>query len=89
MGVRQATLACSFAPCTAFSTLQNFTLEKRDAKDIQRMMTEAIQHLSFAVFIGLKQAGEGRMFAFEHPAGASSWQLALVDRLLRLDGAES
>ena len=36
----------------------------------------------------MKQASAGRMFAFEHPAGASSWQLALVNRLLRPDGAE-
>ena len=35
--------------CTAFSTLQNLTLENKGAKDLQRMMTEAIQHLSFAV----------------------------------------
>ena len=44
--------------------------------------------MSFAVFMCLKQACEGRMFAFEHPAGASSWQLALVNRLLRPDGAK-
>ena len=36
----------------------------------------------------MKQAAEGRKFVFEHPVGASSWQLALVNKLLHVENAE-
>ena len=48
----------------------------------------AIQHLSFALFLFMKQAAEGRKFVFEHPVGASSWQLALVNKLIHVSNAE-
>ena len=55
---------------------------------MQAELDAAIQHLSFAVFFCCKQAAEGRKFVFEHPVGASSWQLALVNKLLHVDSAE-
>ena len=75
-------------PCTMFSTLQNLTLEKRDADEVRKQLKEAVKHLTFAVYMCLKQAAEGRKFMFEHPVAASSWQLALVNQLLFLDSAE-
>ena len=40
------------------------------------------------MFLFLKQAAEGRKFVFEHPVGASSWQLALANKLLHVKDAE-
>ena len=36
----------------------------------------------------MKQAAEGRKFVFEHTVGASSWQLAVVNKLLHVEIAE-
>ena len=36
----------------------------------------------------LKQVAETGMFVLEHPAGASPWQLVLVNKLLHVDNAE-
>ena len=55
---------------------------------MRKQLKEAVEHLTFAVYMCLKQASEGRKFMFEHPFSASSWQLALVNQLLFLDGAE-
>ena len=71
-------------PCTMFSTLQNLTPEKRDADEVRKQLKEAVKHLTFAVYMCLKQVAEGRGFVFEHPVAASSWQLALVNQLLFL-----
>ena len=54
----------------------------------QAELDAAIKHRAFAVFLCLKQAAEGRKFVFEHPVGASSWQLALVNKLLHVENAE-
>ena len=43
---------------------------------------------SSAAFLCLKQLAEGRKFVFEHPVGALSWQLALVNKFLHVDKAE-
>ena len=40
------------------------------------------------VFMCLKQVAERRKFVFEHPVGATSWQLALIKKLLNVDNAE-
>ena len=55
---------------------------------MQAELDAAIQHLAFAAFLCLKHASEGRKFVFEHPVSASSWQLALVNKLLHVDNAE-
>ena len=55
---------------------------------MQAELDAAIKHLAFAVFLCLKQAAEGRKFVFEHPVGASSWQLALVNKLLHVEDTE-
>ena len=75
-------------PCTVFSALQNLSRDKREAAEVQAELDAGIRHLAFAVFLCLKQASEGRKFVFEHPVSASSWQLALVNKLLDVDNAE-
>ena len=68
--------------------LQNLTRDKREAAEVQAELDAAIQHLAFAVLLCLKQAAEGRKFVFEHPVSASSWQLALVNKLPYIHNAE-
>ena len=70
------------------SLLQNLSLAKRDDAVVRMDVERAIKHLAFAVFLCKKQAAEGRKFALEHPATASSWQLALMNELLSLANAE-
>ena len=75
-------------PCTMISLLQNLSLAKRDDAVVRMEVERAIKHLAFAVFLCKKQAAESRKFALEHPATASSWQLALTTELLSLASAE-
>ena len=75
-------------PYTAFSVLQNLTRDKREAAEVQAELDAAIQHFAFAIFLCLKPAADGSKFDFEHPVGASLWQLALVNKALRVDDAE-
>ena len=75
-------------PCTAFSALQNLSRDKREATEVQAELDAAIQHLSFAVFLCMKQVAEGRKFVFEHPVGASSCQLLSVNKLLHVNHDE-
>ena len=70
-----------------FSTLQNLTFNKRNEEEVQQQFKEAIAHVSFAVLMCLRQAKAGRKFVFEHPAGAMSWQMGLMNKLFLLGGA--
>ena len=45
-----------------------------------------MRHLSFAVHLCMKQARAGRYFAFEHPAGAASWNTRVMPMLARMQG---
>ena len=65
-------LLAAFPPCTMFSFLQNLSLAKRDDATVRKEVERAIRHLAFAFFLCKKQAAEGRKFALEHPATASS-----------------
>ena len=73
-------------PCAMLSILQNLALEKRDAGEVHKQFEEAVKHMAFSVYM-LKQAAEGRKFAFEHLVAASSWQLEFINQLLFPDGA--
>ena len=61
-------------PCTMFSTLQGFSMNKKDEEEVRPKMKEAMMHVAFGVLLCLRQAKAGRKFVFEHPVGASSWQ---------------
>ena len=68
-------------PCTMFSTLQGFNFKKQDEEQVRPRMEEAIEHIAFSVLLCIRQAEAGRKYMFEHPAGASSWQTKLVNKL--------
>lgn len=69
--------------CTMFSRLQH--LRKWTESKEQRWV-EAVQHIKFVVQLYREQIRGGRFFIHEHPAGASSWGLRLVQELAREEG---
>ena len=70
-------------PCTWFSSLQAWNITKMDEQKVRAGLTEAMEHLAFAVLLCIKQARAGRKFVLEHPATASSWQTVLIHKLFR------
>ena len=74
-------------PCTAFSPLQamwNYT--KMAPAKVQANMEAGMVHLRFAMDCALLQCRAGRVFVFEHPANATSWATAEVQRVLAMPG---
>ena len=43
-------------PCTMFSTLQNISIAKRDANEVEVKLEDAMMHLSFAALMCIRQA---------------------------------
>ena len=43
-------------------------------------------HMRFALSLCLMQLAKGRMFMFEHPAGASSWGTKMMQEMLSKEG---
>ena len=50
------------------------------------LMTEAVSHVDLCMDLALQQHEAGRFFVMEHPAGASSWKLPSIQRILHLAG---
>jgi len=76
--------------CTAFCTWQalNAAKQGRDEEKIAAARAEAEAHLLFVTELYQLQIDAKRYFLHEHPAGASSWQLVCVKRLLSDDRVE-
>ena len=68
--------------CTAFSQMQNINKNRRDPAVIKRELDEAKDHIRFAISICAAQLRENRYFMFEHPDGASSWEMPEVKKLM-------
>ncbi len=49
-------------------------------------MKDAIDHVVFSLELCLEQYRNGRPFFFEHPAGANSWTLECIRRVMLLEG---
>ena len=68
-------------PCTEFSVVQNMNRHHFSAAEARRRRAEAMTLLGFALEIYQMQLSAGRHFLHEHPASASSWREAKVQRL--------
>ncbi|CAJ1418012.1 unnamed protein product [Effrenium voratum] len=69
--------------CTMFSILQrNCNTLRMDPLEVQMRTAEAEDHISFCMHLARVQAESGRRFCMEHPAGASSWKLPVVQDVL-------
>ena len=72
--------------CGPFSTLQNFNYARMESDEIMRKVSDALIHIKFAVELCISQHMAGRLFMFEHPAGASSWASEALQVLGGLEG---
>ncbi len=77
-------IACPM--CGHFSTLMNWNYASMSQEKAEEMLKAAMQHLKFALELCLVQYRAGRLFLFEHPAGASSWTTQMIQEMLRLEG---
>ena len=68
-------------PCTMYSQLQALMMERRDPKEIQRLMVQANTHLLFCIYLYRLQPTRGGYFPHEH--------VAPVPPLVGLKNAES
>ena len=76
--------------CTAFCSWQalNAAKEGRDEAKVAALKAEAEAHMLFITEIYQMQLDAGRYFLHEHPAGATSWQLECVKRILSHGGVD-
>ena len=80
-------IACPM--CGPFSSMNNINYAKMDAKEVEEKLRAAMVHIKFALELCLKQYMAGRLFLFEHPAGASSWSTGMMKDMLGLAGVHT
>ena len=77
-------IACPM--CGPFSTIMHWNYAEMSEIEAKQKLSAAMEHLKFAVELCLTQYQAGRLFLFEHPVGASSWDTELLKVLARLEG---
>ena len=70
--------------CRMFSALQN--LNKKNLGMKSELIMQAKAHIRFVVQLYRIQMESGRLFLHEHPCGATSWQLAEIQDIMKKDG---
>ena len=74
-------------PCAIFSALQRLWDIKKMSKDVfNSKWEEGVLHVSHAMACAKCQLLHNRFFAYEHPAGASSWSLPDVQEVQSMSG---
>ena len=68
--------------CGPFSSINDLNYGKMSEEEIRKKLQDAMMHMRFALSLCLVQVAEGRMFMFEHPAGASSWGTKMMQEML-------
>ena len=72
--------------CGPFSSINDLNYGKMSEEEIRKKLQDAMMHMRFALSLCLVQVAEGRMFMFEHPAGASSWGTKMMQEMLSKEG---
>ncbi len=72
--------------CGPFSSAQNFNYINMTEADVKEKLAKALEHVKFAVELCMRQHAAGRLFLFEHPAGASTWETRLMRELHAREG---
>ena len=72
--------------CGPFSSINDLNYSKMSEEEIRKKLQDAMMHMRFALSLCLIQVAEGRMFMFEHPAGASSWGTKMMQEMLSKEG---
>ena len=68
--------------CTMFSSLQNLN-NNRDTPEFRQRLKEAESHVEFCIKLYVMQIRGGRYYLHEHPRGATSWKLPVVQKFIR------
>ena len=75
--------------CTAFSTWQYLNAQRtNDPEKLHRQKVAAKLHLDFVASLYVEQIQAGGYFLHEHPRFATSWQLPVMEELLKIRGVE-
>ena len=73
--------------CGPFSALQSlFNYPKQEYEQVRGKLRDAMEHVKFCLELCLEQYVQGRLFLFEHPAGAASWAMQAMQQMRQLDG---
>ena len=72
--------------CGPFSTISELNYANMTEKEIREKLHGAMLHMRFALSLCLQQYLAGRLFMFEHPAGASSWSTNMMADMLSRKG---
>ena len=75
--------------CTAWSSLQRLSENRRDPEELQKLRIQAEVHLRFVCDLYKTQHEAGRYFLHEHPLFATSWQTDFIAEILRMDGVDT
>ena len=76
--------------CGAFSQLQSlFNYPKQEHEHVERQLKDAMEHVKFSLEMCLEQYVKGRLFLFEHPAGAASWSMQAMQQMKLLEGVSA
>ena len=68
--------------------MQNMNKYRRDAQVVKRELEEANDHIRWTMRVCALQHRHNRYFAFEHPGGASSWDMPEVQKVAKLERVE-
>ena len=68
----KALLLVVFPMCSPFCNINDFNYIKMSEDEISDKLQDAMIHMRFALTMRLQQLLAGRLFMFDHPAGASS-----------------
>lgn len=69
-------------PCVAFSALQNLNAAFQASVKGRQQWTDGVAMIKFCVKVALWQIRHQRHFVIEHPKGASSWSLQVLQKLI-------
>ena len=72
--------------CTAFSQIQAINKQRRDPKIVRQELDDAKDHIRWVMKIAAIQVRCNRYFAFEHPATATSWDMAEIKKVHDMEG---
>ena len=76
--------------CGPFSALQSvFNYPKLPEAEVESKLKDAMEHVRFCLELCLEQYRCGRLFIFEHPAGAASWAMEAMQEMKLLDGVRT
>ena len=72
--------------CGPFSSMNDLNYVHMSEQEIKEKLRDAMLHMRFALSICIQQYNAGRLFLFEHPAGASSWGTGMMTEMLAREG---